>query len=56
MHLSRINVHSAQHDKESIDNLGAKTWNLVLVLMKYLKALSTFKNQTKKWIPKDCLC
>ena len=28
----------------------------VSVHMKDLKALSTFKNQIKKWIPKDCPC
>ena len=56
MHLSRVNVHSAQYGTESIVNLGAKIWNLVPVHKKDLKALSTFKNQIKKWIPKDCPC
>ena len=56
MHLSRVNVHSTQYGTESIGNLGAKIWNLVPVHMKDLKALSTFKNQIKKWIPKDCPC
>ena len=55
MHRSRVNVHSTQHGKESVGNLGAKIWNLVPVHMKDLKALSTFKNQKKKCIPKDCL-
>ena len=53
-HLSRVNAHSTQHDTESTDNLGAKIRNPVPVQMKDLKALSTFKNQIKKWIPKDC--
>ena len=52
MHLSRVNVHSTQYGTESIGNLGAKIWNLVPVHMKDLKALSTFKNKIKKWIPK----
>ena len=56
MHLSRVNMHSTQYGTESIGNLGAKIWNLVPVHMKDLKALSTFKNQIKKWIPKDCPC
>ena len=56
MHLSRVNVHSTQHGTESFSNLGAKIWNLVPVHMKDLKALSTFKNQKKKWIPKYCPC
>ena len=56
MHLSRINMHFTQYGTESIGNLGAKIWNLVPVHMKDLKALSTFKNQIKKWIPKDCPC
>ena len=56
MHLSRVNVHSTQYGTESIGNLGAKIWNLVPVHMKDLKALSTFKNQIKKSIPKDCPC
>ena len=56
MYLSRINVHSTLYGTESIGNLGAKTWNLVPLPTKDLKALSTFKNQIKKWIPKDCPC
>ena len=47
MHLSRVNVHSTQYGTESIGNLKAKIWNLVPVLMKDLKVLSTFKNQIK---------
>ena len=56
MHLSRVNVHSTQYGTESIGNLGTKIWNLVPVHMKDLKALSTFKNKIKKWIPKGCPC
>ena len=56
LHLSRVNVHSTQYGTESTGNFGAKIWSLVLVHMKDLKALYTFKNQRKKWIPKDCLC
>ena len=55
-HISRVNVHSTQYGTESISNLGAKIWNLVPPHMKGLKTLSTFRNQIKKWIPKDCLC
>ena len=54
MYLSRVNVHSTQYDMESISNLGAKIWILAPVHMKDLKLISTFKNQIKKWIPKDC--
>ena len=53
MHLSRVNVHFTQYDAESIGNLGLKIWNHVPVHMKDLKALTTFKNQIKKWIPKS---
>ena len=56
MYLCRVNVHSTQYGTESIGNLGAKIWNLAPVHMKDLKALSTLKNQIKKWIPKDCPC
>ena len=55
-HLSRVNVHSTQYGTESTGNLGAKVWNLVPVHMKDLKAVSTFKSQIKKWIPKECPC
>ena len=48
-------MHSKQNGRESISNPGAINWNLVAVHMKDLKSLSTFKNQIKKWIPKDCL-
>ena len=56
MHLNRANVHSTQYDVESIGNLETKIRNLVPAHIKYLKTLSTFKNQIKKWIPKDCKC
>ena len=56
MHLSRVNMHSTQYDTESIGYLGAKIWDFGPVHMKDLKTLSTFKNQIKNWIPKDCLC
>ena len=56
MHLGRVNVHSTQYGTKSIGNLWAKIWNLVPVSRKDLKALSTFNNQIKKWIPKDCPC
>ena len=55
-HFGRVNVHSTQYGKEAISNLGIKIWNLVPVHMKDLKALSTFKNQINKWIPKECPC
>ena len=50
MHLNRVNVHSTQYGTESIGYLGAKIWD------QDLKTLSTFKNQIKNWIPKDCPC
>ena len=56
IHLSRINVHSTQYNTKSIGNPEEKIWNLVPVHMKNLTALSTFKNQIKKLIPKHCLC
>ena len=56
MYLSRVSAHSTQYGSESIGNLRAKIWNLVPVHMKDLKALSIFKNEIKKWIPKDCSC
>ena len=56
MHLSRVNVHSTQYGTESNTNLGAKIWNLLPVHTKDLKVLSTFKNEIKKWKPKDCPC
>ena len=56
MHLSRVNMHYTRYGTKYIGNLGAKILNLVPVHMKDLKSLSTFKNQIKKWIPKDCPC
>ena len=56
MHLNRVHVHYPQYDTESIGSLGGKIWNLVPVHMKDLKALSTFKSQKNKCIPKDCPC
>ena len=55
-HLSRVNMHCTQYSTESIGNLKAKIWSLVPAHMKDLKNLSTFKNEIKKWIPKDCPC
>ena len=56
MYFSRVNVHSTQYGTESIGNIYAKTWNLVSAHMTDLTALNTFKNQIKKWIPKECPC
>ena len=47
-------MHSTQYGMESVGNLGAKNWNIVPVHMKDLNAISKFKNQKKKWIPKVC--
>ena len=56
MHLSTANVHSTKYGTEPIGYLGAKIWDLVPAHMKDLNTLSRFKNQIKKWIPKDCPC
>ena len=56
MDLSRVNVHSTQYGAESIGYLGVKIWDFAPVHMRDLKALSTFKNQIKICLPKDCLC
>ena len=56
MQLIKVKVHSTQYGTESIGYLRAKIWDLLPVHMKDLKTLSTFKNQIKKWIPKDCPC
>ena len=53
-HFSRVNGHSTQYGTESFGNLGAKICNLVPAHIKDLKTLSTFKNQIKRWISKDC--
>ena len=49
-------MHSTQCGTESICNLGGKIWNLVPAHMNDLKTISTFKNQIKTWITKDCPC
>ena len=49
-------MNSTQYGTESIGSLVAKLWNFVPVHMKDLKAVSTFKNQIKKRIPKDYPC
>ena len=56
MHLSRGKraFYTVRHGIYWLSR--AKIWDLVPVHMKNLKTLSTFKNQIKKWIPKDCPC
>ena len=47
-------VYSTQYNTESIGISWGKNLDLVPVHMKDLKVLSTFKNQIKKWMHKDC--
>ena len=52
MNINQVNMHSTQYGTES----RGKNWNLVPAHMKDLKALTTFDNQIKEWIPKECPC
>ena len=53
MHPSRVNVHSTQC---GTNLLVVSMQKFGILLQPTCTALSTFKNQIKKWVPKDCPC
>ena len=55
-HLERKNIRTTQYGIESVSNLGAKSWNLLLREIKNCSSLTVFKNEIRKWTPEKCPC
>ena len=49
-HLARKNIRRTQCGIESVSNLAAKLWHLLLGEIKNSSSLSVFKNEIRKWI------
>ena len=49
-------VHSVFHGTESISYLGPKIWNITPEELKHKKALNSFKESIKMWVPTNCPC
>ena len=52
-HLTRRNIRKTHYGIETISNLDAKIWHLLLEEIKNVSSLSVFKTKIKKWIPKN---
>ena len=50
------NLKTVYYGTESLTNLGAKIWNLLLNEYKELKSLSTFKSRISNWVTDECPC
>ena len=48
------NLKTVYYGTESLTNLGAKIWNLLLNEYKELKSLSTFKSRISNWVTDEC--
>ena len=55
-HLTRRNIRKTHYGIETISNLGARIWHLLLEEIKNASSLSVFKTKIEKWMPKKCPC
>ena len=55
-HLARKNIGTTQYGTESVSNLGAKFWDLLLGEIKNSSSFTVFKNKIRKWIPEKRPC
>ena len=49
-------INTVYKGEDSIRYLGPKIWNLIPTNLKHIKSLAKFKEEIRKWIPKDCPC
>ena len=49
-------IKSVNHGSESLSSLGPKIWELVPLEMRDINSLLKFKEEIKKWAPKNCPC
>ena len=54
--FSTNNVRTVTYGIQSLGFLGPKIWPIIPDKLKNLSSLKEFKNQIKKWKPKDCPC
>ena len=55
-HLASRNMRITLFGKETVSNVGAKTWPLLPEELKNASSLQVFKNKLKEWKPKSCPC
>ena len=55
-HLASRNMRATLFGKETVSNLGAKIWPLLLEELKNASSLQIFKNKLKEWKPISCPC
>ena len=49
-------IKSVNHGSGSLSSLGPKIWELVPLEMREINSLLKFKEEIKKWEPKNCPC
>ena len=54
--FSRPRIKTVYYGTESIQNLGAKIWDMVASNLKEMSDLNIFKKAIKQWKPEDCPC
>ena len=55
-HLASRSMRTTLFGKETVSNLGAKIWLLLLEELKNASSLQVFKNKLKEWKPTSCPC
>ena len=56
VHLPSRNLRTVFVGTESIINLRAKLWNMILENIKSSESLKVFKSKIKHWTPNHCRC
>ena len=54
--FSRLSLKSAYHGSKSVSFLGSKIWDMLPGDYKDIDNINTFKNNSKKWKPKNSPC
>ena len=52
----RIIAKYGKYGSETVSNLGAKVWYILLENIKKAESLQEFKNKIKYWTPLNCPC
>ena len=55
-YFTQSRIKSVNHGSESLSSLGPKIWELVPLEMREINSLLKFKEEIKKWEPKNCPC
>ena len=55
-YFTQPRIKSGNHGSESLSSLGPKIWELVPLEMREINSLLKFKEEIKKWEPKNYPC